>query len=228
MKVRFDEIALITQHLAERETDLVAVRDELHAERSRTSEREDRLHHMETEVAARVDRIAQLDRQLEESRRLVEARDNDLADRQQALAQALEALQEVREDLQRQKEIVRAAMLASQADLASKQEILKRDSTHSLSLYYQHMASIEAMLADAILPFPALTRKRTLAKQRQIIETHAQFDADWYVRNNPDVQQTGADPVDHFITYGIAERRAPNEMMEALRVSAAFHSTQEP
>lgn len=56
----------------------------------------------------------------------------------------------------------------------------------------------------------------------------AQFDADWYVRNNPDVQQTGADPVDHFITYGIAERRAPNEMMDALRTSAAFHSAQTP
>ena len=76
------------------------------------------------------------------------------------------------------------------------------------------------MLAQAALPFPALTGKLTEQRQRRILDDHAEFDADWYLAHYLDVAGSGMDPAVHFIRHGMAEGRAPNAAMEALRQAA--------
>ena len=38
------------------------------------------------------------------------------------------------------------------------------------------------------------------------------FDADFYLRANPDVQQAGVDPLRHYVAHGDAEGRSPNAL----------------
>ena len=41
------------------------------------------------------------------------------------------------------------------------------------------------------------------------------FDADWYLAEYPDITTAGVDPLDHFLTYGIAENRNPNAFFDS-------------
>src|SRR5258705_443067 len=43
---------------------------------------------------------------------------------------------------------------------------------------------------------------------------HERFDAEWYLKRNPDVAQTGTDPLEHFLRHGLQEGRAPNAAEE--------------
>lgn len=42
-----------------------------------------------------------------------------------------------------------------------------------------------------------------------LIRSSDLFDPEWYLENNPDVAQTGADPVQHYLKYGAFEGRNP-------------------
>ncbi|WP_155276409.1 hypothetical protein [Sphingobium yanoikuyae] len=57
---------------------------------------------------------------------------------------------------------------------------------------------------------PKLSKKWSHKQRRQFIEQTAFFDPDWYVSNYQDVRDAGADPIDHFLNFGIFEGRAPN------------------
>lgn len=46
------------------------------------------------------------------------------------------------------------------------------------------------------------------------------FDPDWYLVTNPDVAESGSDPAQHFLRYGLAEGRAPRDLSAPLRPSA--------
>ncbi|MBY5935553.1 hypothetical protein KUV51_21270 [Tateyamaria omphalii] len=50
-----------------------------------------------------------------------------------------------------------------------------------------------------------------LRRQMDAVRRSGLFDADWYLHSNPDVAETGMDPLTHFILYGLAEGRAPRE-----------------
>ena len=65
-----------------------------------------------------------------------------------------------------------------------------------------------------------MTGKLTEQRQRRILDDYAEFDAGWYLANYLDVAESGMDPAIHFIRYGMAEGRAPNGAMEALRQAA--------
>jgi glycosyltransferase involved in cell wall biosynthesis len=41
------------------------------------------------------------------------------------------------------------------------------------------------------------------------------FDTDWYLHNNPDVQASGIDPLDHYYLYGGREGRAPSPRFDS-------------
>ena len=53
-------------------------------------------------------------------------------------------------------------------------------------------------------------RNHTAAKltNAQIIHLSGMFDSTWYLKNNPDVQASGMDPIDHYEKYGANEGRA--------------------
>ena len=116
---------------------------------------------------------------------------------------AVKAVEADLHDMTRKREILRATALASQQS--------------NIDLYNRLLSSLETMLAQAVLPFPKLTRKKTEQQQRRLIIDHAGFDADWYVSAYPDVAVSPLDPALHFIRHGLAEGRSPNAKMAALR-----------
>lgn len=119
---------------------------------------------------------------------------------------AMKAVQTDVMDLTRKRDIFKASALANQNSM--------------VELYHRLQASLETMLAQAVLPFPKLTRKKTEQQQRRLIVDHAGFDADWYVTAYPDVAVSSLDPALHFIRHGLAEGRSPNAEMAALREMA--------
>lgn len=46
----------------------------------------------------------------------------------------------------------------------------------------------------------------------EISEMRAHFDADWYIRNNPEVEKFLADPLVHYLTFGWRELRDPSPL----------------
>lgn len=120
-----------------------------------------------------------------------------------AHADALNAVEADLQDMTRKREILRATVLTTQQN--------------NIDLYHRLLSSLETMLAQAVLPFPKLTRKKTEQQQRRLIVEHGGFDADWYVSAYPDVAVSPLDPALHFIRHGLAEGRSPNAKMAALR-----------
>lgn len=49
------------------------------------------------------------------------------------------------------------------------------------------------------------------------------FDAAYYRESNPDIAETGVDPLDHYLQYGRAERRAPSALFDPV-----FYAEQNP
>ncbi len=49
-----------------------------------------------------------------------------------------------------------------------------------------------------------------------LIKRSGQFDAGWYLENNPDVAKSGMDPVSHYLRFGAAEGRNPNPLFDSL------------
>lgn len=45
---------------------------------------------------------------------------------------------------------------------------------------------------------------------------HILFDEKWYLKNNQDVAQSGIDPFEHYLEYGLKENRNPNEYFDIL------------
>ena len=126
-------------------------------------------------------------------------------------------LERAKEEAGRQKEMLRATMLAKQAEVSERDRKVEGACAASLLVYQQMSKTLQTMLAQAVLPFPALTAKMTEQRQRRIVKDHAEFDADWYLANYSDVADSGMDPVLHFINYGLGEGRSPNAATEALR-----------
>jgi hypothetical protein len=63
--------------------------------------------------------------------------------------------------------------------------------------------------------FGRLRDRRQLFQQRNMIAKSALFDASWYLSRNPDVAESGCDPVLHYILYGANERRNPGPQFDS-------------
>ncbi|MCI4588665.1 hypothetical protein MOK15_00890 [Sphingobium sp. BYY-5] len=178
---------------------------------------------LEESVNARFNEIAQITEQLA-------TRENDLAQITERLATqeddlarmhgALADQEKMLADMDRQKRLLRATAAASQAELERREAEAAASHVASLNLYQHFTSALQAMLANAVLPFASLTRKRTEARQRGILAEYAAFDADWYVAAHPDLVDMTMDPALHYIRHGLAEGRAPNAAMEAVRIAA--------
>jgi hypothetical protein len=70
-------------------------------------------------------------------------------------------------------------------------------------------------IAAALLARPANPRLQEqadlLRHSMLVVAETGLFDAAWYLEVNSDVAQAGADPLNHFVAYGLAEGRAPND-----------------
>ena len=54
--------------------------------------------------------------------------------------------------------------------------------------------------------FPA---EENFSEIKNILKSDGRFDAEFYLKNNPDVKKSGMDPLDHYIRYGYLEKRQP-------------------
>ena len=66
-------------------------------------------------------------------------------------------------------------------------------------------------------------RRRLSWVERRRIEHRIVFDREWYLLQNPDVAESGADPLEHFLRHGIQEERDPNSLF-----SAAWYRSRAP
>ena len=58
--------------------------------------------------------------------------------------------------------------------------------------------------------FINIQKKRNLRKKIERCKRCSVFDSAWYLRNYQDVLEANIEPVEHFVKYGIHERRLPN------------------
>jgi hypothetical protein len=170
------------------------------------TERESTLHEHHNKLAATREENARQAEELARARAALQDRDAQFAKARQDHEEAVRTAENMLQDVSRKKEILRATAIANQ--------------NNSVALYRRLLASLETMLAQAVLPLPQFTRRKTEQRQRRLLVEHAAFDADWYVTTYPDVAVSTLDPALHFIRHGMAEGRSPNAEMAALRALA--------
>lgn len=71
------------------------------------------------------------------------------------------------------------------------------------------------------LSFLFSRKRREHRTLRQLVRTSGFFDDAWYLMQNPDVRETGADPLDHFLLFGGQEGRAPSPKFSSADYLAA-------
>ncbi|WP_146121602.1 hypothetical protein [Burkholderia multivorans] len=69
---------------------------------------------------------------------------------------------------------------------------------------------ITAPLRKLEVPFFGGARDKELRRSRKVIERSGLFDADWYLREYPDVAASGQDPIMHYLVFGAKEGRRPS------------------
>jgi GT2 family glycosyltransferase len=79
--------------------------------------------------------------------------------------------------------------------------------------------------AEGRRPGPTEEEKAALEFERQLARLKASswFDADWYLANNPDVADAGADAALHYLKNGEAEGRQPGPMPDAWKGAPIDH-----
>jgi GT2 family glycosyltransferase len=65
-------------------------------------------------------------------------------------------------------------------------------------------------------------KARHLEERRHLVEESGLFDSRWYVLDNPDVRQSGMDPLSHFVKHGDAEGRSPGPGFYSPAYAAAW------
>ena len=175
---------------------------------------------LRTELDDATEQLAKRREQMDQAQETLQDRNQRLMKAEAAHQALLANLEKAREEAGRQKEMLRATMLVNRAQLSERDRKIDEACAASLHVYHQMSKTLQTMLAQAKLPFPALTGKRTEQRQRRIVEDYAQFDPDWYLAHYTDVSEVGMDPVLHFIHHGLAEGRSPNAATEALRQAA--------
>jgi GT2 family glycosyltransferase len=92
----------------------------------------------------------------------------------------------------------------------------------------------EAPLSEAVTPIAPEEIRSTEPEATQngdgpdpvsaieVIRQSGQFDHEFYLRANPDVQYAGIDPIEHYVSSGSAEGRRPNEAFDPIFYRAEY------
>ncbi|WP_173272481.1 glycosyltransferase family 2 protein [Thiosulfatimonas sediminis] len=69
--------------------------------------------------------------------------------------------------------------------------------------------------AEVTKPWFKKSKLNKLQKRdKQIIEASGTFDKTWYLLRYPDVANAGIDPIEHFLRFGVIEKRDPTEFFD--------------
>ena len=63
---------------------------------------------------------------------------------------------------------------------------------------------------DLLTPREAEPSRGDTARELDLLRRAGLFDAAYYLRNNPDIENSGVEPLTHYHLYGWAEGRRPN------------------
>lgn len=82
------------------------------------------------------------------------------------------------------------------------------------ALQFAHDRRLREHYQSRHWPANVLLRKLAVKKDIRIIKASGLFDADYYLKTNPDVASSGMDPLQHFIRHGAYEARKPNQWFD--------------
>lgn len=71
------------------------------------------------------------------------------------------------------------------------------------------MRRLQSRLRTALRSFVLFLRKPAPRRHACLVRQSGLFDAEWYRGHNPDVAASGLDPLQHYVTFGASEGRAP-------------------
>lgn len=74
------------------------------------------------------------------------------------------------------------------------------------SATWKAMAPVRALKK----PFGRNPAKKTIQKQVELIRQSGLFNEGWYLKNHPDVAESGIDPIEHYLKFGAEEHRNPS------------------
>lgn len=80
------------------------------------------------------------------------------------------------------------------------------------AIWHEVNRVIAAMLVDT--GGPLMPRAMRVRRKMARFAATGLFDKDWYLKDNPDVAQSGMDPLRHYVQYGAREGRAPNARLK--------------
>ncbi|MBD2841036.1 hypothetical protein [Erythrobacter rubeus] len=79
----------------------------------------------------------------------------------------------------------------------------------------------EGTKAKTFNPMARRRHKKRLDEETQLVEASGLFDRDWYLAVNRDVQESGIDPVRHFVSDGAYELRDPGPLFSSFKYHKA-------
>ena len=86
----------------------------------------------------------------------------------------------------------------------------------------QSHTRMQQLLAQKHRIFARWRLKKRLAKEIDIVAMSGLFDAKWYRASNPDIAESGVDPLRHFVMNGAYELRDPGPQFSSLRYHKAY------
>lgn len=89
------------------------------------------------------------------------------------------------------------------------ESVQSQDATLIPNLESRRRLDVLSVSPDA---HPAAAQKRPLTSWPK--ENAGLFDAEWYLLQNPDAAQSGVDPVEHYVSIGAKEGRAPHPLFD--------------
>ncbi|MHC4104396.1 MAG: sulfotransferase family protein [Planctomycetota bacterium] len=191
-------------------TEVAELRDQLSMDRQVVVEREAEITHLQTGIKKRDDRLQQLDAELTDirgelavSREAISARDARFA-----------GLQAEVKERDRRIEQLDTAVGALQAELAASQENVRARTNETSQWISVNVRRFKCKIITALYLF---------RKQHRMIKKSGLFDSAYYLKKNPDVANSGINPVIHYLAFGAKERRNPNPLFDT-----AYYFQQNP
>ncbi len=74
---------------------------------------------------------------------------------------------------------------------------------------------IRKLIYLLVFPIKKVQRARLLRRNSALVQTSGLFDSAWYLAKNPDVNQLGLDPVNHYLQFGGFEGRDPGPLFSS-------------
>jgi len=202
---------------------LKAAQQKVDADDKRIGQLERDLAEQRQQLAKAADQIKAAEKKMEADDRVIErlkqdlsAAQRDFEREQKGHASALKAEREQFSEIKRAFEQARADGDRTRRELREEttqlRGILDRQAAEMKELIERQStwAPLRWLGEKLSAPRRAATRRRTIA----VIAASGLFDAEYYLEQNPDVAEAGADPIRHFVEFGAREGRRPHRLFD--------------